>query len=391
MALMDLAQGYVDDWQAQQYQPPAEIQPWDDRAPTAATPTAPNTGTLATQYQGQIASGERDAADLPVANMIDRDWDDWQNELKQGASAIEQQYGLSSGSLYNPTDLRSVISNISYARNAGRDPREFINQTLDQYRVRGASGGARESGGYDTNLPDLSPEQLRAGQSQPSSGSRGSGINVPGQFTDPIQSYLEQFARMRAEALEKPPGGSGQNLFEDALRRISEQFGSGGYTNAQQEILNTQAIEPIEQLRQQRKQQVLVQLSQRGIDPNSGVGRQMLQDVDRQFDAAKIQQSRALANQAVNEQQQRLMTSINLLAQLAGTENQRLDQSYQYRTVPYNLGQQAFQNAMGLYGQAGNPLSLVNPLLSLANSQQSRSDQQGAALADLVWALTRGS
>lgn len=215
-------------------------------------------------------------------------------------------------------------------------------------------------------------------------------INVPGQFTDPISSYLEQFAQKRAQQLESPESGSGQNLLEQALKTIAGQFGEGGYTKPQQEILNTQALEPIDQMRNARKQQVMVSLSQRNIDPNSGVGRSMLADVDRQFDQAKIQQRRTLANQAVNEQQQRLLQSVALLSQLAGTENQRLDQSYTYRTVPYNLQQQAFSNASNLYGSAGNPLALINPLLNLQGSQQNTIDSQGAALADILWMLTRG-
>lgn len=213
---------------------------------------------------------------------------------------------------------------------------------------------------------------------------------VGAQFSDPITSWIEQFAQQRAQQRENPSANSGQALLEQALRDISAQFQKGGFTPAEQEVFQTQAIDPLEQLRQARKQQVLQSLSARNITPESGVAIQMLADVDRQFDAQRATTQRGLAAQGAQETQARMMQALQLLSGLAGTENQRLNEAFQYRSVPLNLADRAFNQASSLYNQAGNPLSLINPLMQLGSLQQGRSDSQQAALADLIWALTRG-
>lgn len=234
--------------------------------------------------------------------------------------------------------------------------------------------------------PNLNPRGPAAGTNPP--GGRPN-VNVPAQFDDPISSFIEQFAQRRAQERENPSEGSGQALLEAALRDIAAQFGSGGFTNAEQEIYQTQAIDPIEQLRQARKQQIIHELSQRGIAPSSGVAIQMLQDVDRQFDAMRTQTQSGLAGQFGQERVNRMLQSLALYGNLAGTENDRLNEAFQYRTVPLNLADRSFNQAFQLYS-ANNPLSLINPLMQLGSLQQGRTDNSQRALADLVWALTQG-
>jgi len=257
--------------------------------------------------------------------------------------------------------------------------------------------------------PQPSPTSTVSLSNGPSS-SFSQSQNVPAQFSDPITSYLEQIAQDRARRLEQPPEDSGQYLLEQALRALATQFEKGGYTPAEQEIFQTQAIEPLEQLRASRRQQVMESLSRRGIDPNSGIAIQMLQDVDRQFDALRTQTQRDLAGQIANERTQRMLMSLQQLSNLAGTENQRMDQAFQYRTVPLNLADRAFGQglqisdrafgradtafnqrlaltdrafgqantvadrgfgqAMNLFNSAGNPNSLISSLTSLLNQQE---------------------
>jgi hypothetical protein len=214
--------------------------------------------------------------------------------------------------------------------------------------------------------------------------------NVPAQFTDPVSRYVEQFAQGRAQRLENPPPDSGMALLEKSLRDIAAQFQQGGFTNAEQEIFQTQSLDPLEKLRQERKQQVMHQLSQRGIAPSSGVAIQMLADVDRQFDQMRTQTQADLSGRFAQERVARLLQSLGLLGNLSGSEEGRLDKAFQYRTVPMNLADRAFNQAFQLYGAAGNPLSLVNPLLGLAGQQQGRSDDSQRALADVIWAMTQG-
>jgi hypothetical protein len=219
------------------------------------------------------------------------------------------------------------------------------------------------------------------------------GMQVPSptldpQFSDPITKFIEQFAQQRAKQLENPQAGSGQQLLEQALRDISSQFKQGGFTPGEQEVFQTQALDPLEQLRRARKQQVMHELSARGITPNSGVALQMLADVDRQFDGQRSVMQRNIAAQGAQETQQRMLQAVQLLSALAGGENSRLNEAFQYRTVPMNLADRAFSQASSLYNMSGNPLQMAGPLMQLSQMQQGRSDNWQETLGYLAAILS---
>lgn len=241
----------------------------------------------------------------------------------------------------------------------------------------------------DAIFNDLSGSIDRRAASNQSSGGASGGPQITslGQFTDPIGGSVENAAANRANALTNPPNGSGQNLLEQLLKKVSAQFEGGGFTPAEQETFQTQALDPLERLRTARKQQVMEELSRRGINPSSGIAQQMLQNVDAQFDSHRATTQRDIAAKGANETTQRMMQAVQLLTQLAGTQDTRLDKAFNYQTVPLNLADRSFSQAMQLYSQ-NNPLSMVQPLLALSQQQQGQQSNQGAALADLIWTLT---
>ena len=291
-----------------------------------------------------------------------------------------------------------------------RNPGDY-DRMASAYQSNNTSSQGRQ---YDSQGPayNQATNQLNPGYGGPRPVSRPQpqpgGYNVDPQFSDPITKYLEEFAQRRAQERENPSAGSGQQLLEQALKDIGGQFQSGGYTNAEQEVFTTQQMDPLEKLRQARKQQVMQQLSARGIAPGSGVGLQMIQDVDRQFDKMRTQQQAGLAGKFADERVNRLLQGLGLYGNLAGQENTRQNEAFQYRTVPLNLADRSFSQGMqlfnaaegsannaynrmsGTYNQSGNPLALVNPLLAMMGQQQGQSDSQQRALADLIWALTQG-
>ena len=431
----DSAQGYRDsrdNEKALQTPNSRPSNPADWNAVDAANNPKAANDAMNTRAMGDPNYNTRDA-------VINRDAGSWEAQLKQLG-----------GSIYDPTDLEGVIRQVSYAQNAGTDPQKWIDQQKAIYAERnrptasnGGLGGDADvdrNGVIDAGWSKLlgpegrntvrygdtgnnsglaspanagwGPQQAAAlnafysqGRLRPNQSFTGSfagsnpsfsgvfnggGTSVPGQFTDPIAGPLEGFAQTRAQERENPSANSGQGLLESALRSISSQYQAGGYTPQQLELLNTQAIEPLEQMRASRKRQVMTSLSQRGIDPMSGVGQQMLGDVDRQFDQVVAQQRRALANQATQEQQSRQMQAVNLLNQLATGENSRLNEAYNYRTVPMALDDRAFNRASGLYNSAGNPLSVIPMLAQLANSQQAQQNGTGEALGYLAYLLANG-
>lgn len=291
---------------------------------------------------------------------------DWQ--------AIEAQLRRAGGPMYDPSDLAGVQRNASNTYGLGFGGLDAALQAqLAIYRQRDPinSYGQQPGGRVPTG---------RSGNSWP-------GPQAPTQFTgDPLSKFLEEWANTRASGLETPPQGSGQALLEAALQKISGQLGAGGYTTGEQEIFQTQALDPLEQLRTARRRQVMEELSRRGISPQSGVAQSMLQDVDRQFDRSRTETQRSIAGQAAQEQTARLLQSLGLLGQLAGTQDTRMDKAFGYRSVPYNMSNTAFSQGMQLSGQT-NPLSMIQPLLALTQQQQGQQQQGSAAMADLIWAL----
>jgi hypothetical protein len=265
-------------------------------------------------------------------------------------------------------------------RNPGDGGRAAAAYAPTSHRTSDSQGsGFNQATNQPTGIPQ--PLPARAGAQQ--------ATNVPSQFSDPITSFIEQFAQQRAQALENPAVGSGQQLLEQALKDISAQFQKGGYTNAEQEVFQTQALDPLEQLRQARKRQVIEDLSRRGIDPKSGVAIQMIQDVDRQFDGQRAMTQRSIASQGAQETQQRMMQALQMLGTLSGTENSRMNEAFQYRSVPLNLADRSFNQASQLYNMAGNPMQMVNPLMQLGQQQQGRSDQWQEALGYLAAILAQ--
>ena len=86
-----------------------------------------------------------------------------------------------------------------------------------------------------------------------------------------------------------------------------------------------------------------------------------------------------------------MLQAVQLLSSLAGTENSRLNEAFQYRSVPLNLADRSFNQASQLYNMAGNPLSMVNPLLQLSQQQQGRNDNWQEVLGYLASILANQS
>lgn len=279
-------------------------------------------------------------------------------------------------------------------------PQDYIDSFLasnpnDYHRIytsynSGQTGSGPDSGSIDWTQGTPGISQPGGGQTPPISPYGTPSRTLPAQFTDPITGPIEAAAQLRAQQLENPASNSGQALFEQALRSIAQQFQNGGYTPAEQELLTTQVMDPLEQARSARKQEVLQNLSARGIPQTSGVAIQMLNDVDRQFDAMRQSSQRGLGADIAQERTNRMLQAIQLLSGLAGTENSRLDQAFQYRTTPLNLADRAFNQAMQVYQGAGNPLQLVNSLAGLANTQYAQNSATQEALGYLAYLLANG-
>lgn len=122
---------------------------------------------------------------------------------------------------------------------------------------------------------------------------------------------------------------------------------------------------------------------------SSGIAQSMLADVDRQFDGLRSTTQRELSSNIAREGTNRQMQAVDLLTRLAGTQNQRLDQAFNYQSVPLNLADRGFNQAIQLL-QMNNPLSLANPLGQMSQQQQGQSAGMQSALGYLAYILANG-
>ena len=86
----------------------------------------------------------------------------------------------------------------------------------------------------------------------------------------------------------------------------------------------TQALDPLERQRQQMKQQQALTLSQRGIQPGSGVYNDAMNTVDRQFNELRTKTQAGFANSAAQNEESRMMQALNLFQQIPNYQDTRL-------------------------------------------------------------------
>ena len=177
--------------------------------------------SLFDDYQAEVDAGTRDAADLGVAEMINRDSASWEQALREGAAAR--------GVTYDPSDLEGVKRQVSYAENAGRDPQDFLNSFYEQYDVRGASGGDREHGGYNTAWDDADPN--RFGKVPPSQGASQNYAGLMRQLTsatDPAQQAITYDKLARTVFADLQAAGHDVNWEKDELVIDGRRYTVGG-------------------------------------------------------------------------------------------------------------------------------------------------------------------
>lgn len=134
-----------------------------------------------------------------------------------------------------------------------------------------------------------------------------------------------------------------------ADQRLS-QLQSDPYTGAEWEMYRTGVLDPIEQDRKAAQDRAMAEMSQRGIDPSSGIGQQMLLEVNRQFDQSRAVEQGNLGRARVEQRQANQAEAFNvqtaLEALLNSRRSQRTDLAQTLADWTANRGERATQ----LYG-----------------------------------------
>ncbi len=262
----------------------------------------------------------------------------------------------------------------------------------------------------------------------------GQPINDPNQqalakLLEQQTAYLQQQQQQQAAANDQLKARQAQaqvstDKYVAYANQRAGELQSPAYTPSEQNILKTQATDPIEADRQAALKRALDNVGSRGFDPSSGIAQDLLRQVNGTADVARNTSQNALAVRQIDEQRSRQQEAQALLAaipqaQMAAANgdlsflqslNQAVNslgaQAGQSATQQVALGQQARDQAtaqqnellaragqlyqlplnaaqlgMAALGQAPNPADLTQQTISLAQL----ASQQGANSANF-WA-----
>lgn len=167
-------------------------------------------------------------------------------------------------------------------------------------------------------------------------------------FDDPSTKRLEEYVNQLIGHLQQPP-----------------------YTGPEQEVLRTQALEPIERDRTAAHQRALNNIGARGFDPTSGIAQELLNNVDRTFDTSRASAQNQLAYNTIGQQHANQQEVLNLLGLL------------------YQLPNQATQQALAVLGMGPNPNSLFNSYAQMGAMNNQNSAASGQWLGSLLAYMLR--
>lgn len=224
-------------------------------------------------------------------------------------------------------------------------------------------GGPSDGGGHGGGLPQFS---------------------MPGnQYSDPYTKLLEEMMRGRIGQLQSGQDPGYQQLISYLQKRF-EELQTPGRTGAENEVIRTQALDPIERDRQAARQRMLERLSARGVTLESGIAQQALLEIDKAFDAERATSQNIMAVDELNRREGRSQYAEGLAGQLYNIPQARNREALGYAGALSDLGPQRLQLAMQAAGAGGNPSSMFQNLMQLAGLNQNAA-MYGAQNQQSLW------
>lgn len=261
---------------------------------------------------------------------------------------------------------------------------------------------------------------------------------LPGnQYSDPYTQLLESLLKSRIGNLQGGYDDFARQQYQNALQQRAQSLATGnkqldqllgylqerftdlkgpGYTGAENEVLRTQALDPIERDRAAARQRMTERLSAMGHTPESGVFQMAMQELDAEFDSFRAQSQTALASNDIARREDRAQRAEMIGAQLADIpdlrEREMLDvfaalenlglvarnedaararEAISYGGALSDLGPQRLQLAMQAAGMGGNPMSLGSLLTNIAGLNQNAAmfnQQNSNWMSDALGTIT---
>ncbi|MEY2873004.1 MAG: hypothetical protein RLZZ373_375 [Pseudomonadota bacterium] len=194
----------------------------------------------------------------------------------------------------------------------------------------------------------------------PATGSRSP--TVPNQFDDPYSNQLEGIAKAQMGEVRSNPG------LDQLMAFLNQQFSQlsthPGYQPEDLALLNTQALEPIEQRRKADQQHVLERTAARGFLPSSGLTEDLAQQVDTEANRQRTVAGRDLGIQAIGQRRADLSQAMDIGRAIG------LDIPKSQRSEELSLAQLLYQM----------PRNALSDLLAVLNGSPNSSDVFGQGL-----------
>jgi hypothetical protein len=261
-------------------------------------------------------------------------------------------YTDTSGNAYDPGALAKAMQDPTFANNPINSR---VGDLLSQY-------------GYGAKAP------APAAPAGPAYG----GTSV---FNDPATSNFESLLNGMINKFATPKVPPDYQQAIDQLNGYLKQLNGPTYTPEQMGMLQTQALDPINQQHDVARQQTLQRLANQGITPSSGIAQQALQQVDQSFEQMRTQAQNQFSANAVNLSRQNAATAASLAPQISQFEYQNMTAQDPRNLQAVNLAsmipQMALQRLTAAQGGLMNPAS-ISPLLSLLGGFQNTGYNQGA-------------
>ena len=189
--------------------------------------------------------------------------------------------------------------------------------------------------GPGTNVPGVDLENALSGFDDPSTKYLTDFINkylteLNAPLNDPSAQQLADLLQGRIKALLQPTTNPDLEAYLKFARERLAQLQTGQpYTDAELQLLQTQALEPIERDRAATKQRVAERMAARGITPDSPMFQSAMNQVDTAFDAMRAQVHGQIGLKGIDTSRENLDKALGLgssLSDLNVTTQQQAEQ-----------------------------------------------------------------
>lgn len=312
----------------------------------------------------QRTQDERIAAGDSPAGSSRYDGTSGRIDVRQGIDVGKAESDLRSiyGDLFTQGDLDGVL------RNTGRDDNPL--SYADAIAARRQDAEARR-------------RSEQEGGPQGDGGGHGGRTLPGGQFDDAYTSMLEGIAKSQMGEVRSNP--QLDSLMSFLNKRFTDLSTNPGYSNADLSLLNTQAFEPIEQLRNQTQRRELERTARAGYLPTSGLTRENQRTIDTDYDRMRTVANRDLSINAINRRESDLNKALDIgqLQSLTIPAAQR-GEELALSNLLYQLPRTAMFDALSVVNGTPNSNDAFNQALQLA-TQNRYQDAQNAQQNSAIW------